>query len=328
MHALNQIRRGLMPSALIIGITGFTGSVLARRLFRAGWTVRGIDENEDAAPDLDELGIDIELADVGDPDDLEGIGRTGDHVFYVMRSVSDTRADMERRTIRGVTNVVDALGSTEIASFVYGSTLAVYGPGSLDTLTELSPVNSDTELGELNVETEDFLRSQYDSRKFPTRVIRAGTVYGPGGGTLESLERRGLRLVGGGHNPTSRIHVDDAATIFQAVAESGRSGEVYLAVDDNPAPAAVYLGHLAAEAGLPPPRSSPKILAQAMVQLSGGVARLTRSKSPISASLLGLVASPYPTSNAKVRKELGVKLRYPTYVEGTATLLESTGDDA
>lgn len=327
MHALNHIRRGLMPSALIIGITGFTGSVLARRLLSAGWTVRGIDENEDAAPELDELGINIELADVGDPDELEGIGRNGDHVFYVMRSVADTRANMERRTIRGVTNVVDALGPTQIASFVYGSTLAVYGPGSLDTLTEDSPVNTNTELGELNVETEDFLHAQYASRKFPMRVIRAGTVYGPGGGTLESLQRRGLRLIGGGNNPTSRIHVDDAATIFQAVAERGKSGEVYLAVDDNPAPAAVYLGYLAAEAGLGPPRSSPKIVVQAMVRLYGGVARLTRSKSPISASLLGLVASPYPTSNAKVRRELGVELRYPTYVEGAATLLESTSDD-
>ena len=39
-----------MPTALIIGITGFTGSVLARRLVAAGWAVRGIDENEDAAP--------------------------------------------------------------------------------------------------------------------------------------------------------------------------------------------------------------------------------------------------------------------------------------
>ncbi len=298
-----------MPTALIIGITGFTGSVLARRLVAAGWAVRGIDENEDAAPDLDDLGIDIELADVGDPDELDGLGQNSDHVFYVMRSVSDTRADMERRTIRGVANVVEALGQSEIASFVYGSTLAVYGPGSSDTLAEESPVNPNTALGELNVETEDFLREGHASRGFPARIIRAGTVYGPGGGTLESLQGRGLRLIGGGKNPTSRIHVDDAAAIFHAVAERGRSGEVYLAVDDNPAPAAEYLGYLAAEAGLPPPRSSPKAAVQAMVALYGGVARLTRSKSPISASLFGLVTSPYPTSNAKVRTELNIELR-------------------
>ena len=101
-----------MPSALIIGVTGFTGSVLARRLVAAGWDVRGIDENEDAAPELDELGIAIELADVGDPDELEDLGQDGDHVFYVMRSVSHTQQDMERRTIAGVMNVVDALRGT------------------------------------------------------------------------------------------------------------------------------------------------------------------------------------------------------------------------
>ncbi len=316
-----------MPTALIIGITGFTGSVLARRLIAAGWTVRGVDENEEAAPDLDDLGIDIELADVGDPDELDGLGQNGDHVFYVMRSVADTRDDMERRTVRGVANVVEALGHAEIASFVYGSTLAVYGPGSSDPLTEDSPVSPNTELGEFNVATEDFLRDEYASREFPARIVRAGTVYGPGGGTLESMQGRSLRLIGGGKNPTSRIHVDDAAAIFHAVAERGRPGELYLAVDDNPAPAAEYLGYLAAEAGLPAPRSSPKFLVQAMLGVYGGVARLTRSKSPISRSLFGLVTSPYPTSNAKVRTELDVDLRYPTYIEGGATLIEQLSDE-
>ena len=117
-----------MPSGLIIGITGFTGGALARRLAAAGWDVRGIDEHEDAAPELDELGISIELADVGDPDELEALGQDGDHVFYVMRSVSDSKEDMERRTIRGVMNVVDALRGTEIASFVYGSTMGRIWP--------------------------------------------------------------------------------------------------------------------------------------------------------------------------------------------------------
>ena len=282
-----------MPSALIIGVTGFTGSVLARRLVAAGWDVRGIDENEDAAPELDELGIAIELADVGDPDELEDLGQDGDHVFYVMRSVSHTQQDMERRTIAGVMNVVDALRGTDIASFVYGSTLAVYGDGSQDTLTESSPVQPTTTLGRLNVETEEYLWERHAAARFPARIVRAGTVYGPGGGTLESLQRGNLRLIGGGKNPTSRIHVEDAAAIFEAVAVRGRSGEVYLAVDDDPAPASEYLRYLAAEAGTAPPKSSPTIVVQAVVGLHSAVARLMRSKSQVSSSLLGLVTGSY-----------------------------------
>ena len=316
-----------MPSALIIGVTGFTGSVLARRLVAAGWDVLGIDENEDAAPELDELGIAIELADVGDPDELEDLGQDGDHVFYVMRSVSHTQQDMERRTIAGVMNVVDALRGTDIASFVYGSTLAVYGDGSQDTLTESSPVQPTTTLGRLNVETEEYLWERHAAARFPARIVRAGTVYGPGGGTLESLQRGNLRLIGGGKNPTSRIHVEDAAAIFEAVAVRGRSGEVYLAVDDDPAPASEYLRYLAAEAGTAPPKSSPTIVVQAVVGLHSAVARLMRSKSQVSSSLLGLVTGSYLTSNAKVRTQLGVELRYPTYVEGAETLLDPLPDE-
>ena len=311
-----------MPSGLIIGITGFTGSALARRLVAAGWDVRGIDEHEDAAPELDELGVTIELADVGDPGELEDLGRGGDHVFYVMRSVSDTEDDMERRTIRGVMNVVEALEGTDIASFVYGSTMAVYGPGSPDTLTEESPLRPNTVLGRFNVETEHYLLEQHDTDGFPARIVRAGTVYGPGGGTLESLRGGNLRLIGGGKNPTSRIHVEDAAAIVEAIASRGRSGEIYLAVDDDPAPTGEYLSYLAAQTGARPPRSSPKLLVQGLVKLHEGFTRVTRTRASISSSLFGLVTGSYPASNAKVRTELGVELRYPTYVEGAASLLE------
>ena len=316
-----------MPSGLIIGITGFTGGALARRLAAAGWDVRGIDEHEDAAPELDELGISIELADVGDPDELDALGQDGDHVFYVMRSVSDSKEDMERRTIRGVMNVVDALRGTEIASFVYGSTMAVYGPGSRDTLTETSPLRPNTGLGRLNVETEQFLQEQHETEGFPARIVRAGTVYGPGGGTLESLRGGNLRLIGGGRNPTSRIHVEDAAAILEAVALRGRSGEAYLAVDDDPVPAREYLEYLAAQVGARPPRSSPKLVVQGLVKLHEGFTSVTRTRASISSSLFGLVTGSYPTSNAKVRRELGVELRYPTYVEGAATLLEPQADE-
>lgn len=316
-----------MPSGLIIGITGFTGSALARRLAAAGWDVRGIDEHEDAAPELDELGVAIELADVGDPDELEDLGRDGDHVFYVMRSVSDTEDDMERRTIRGVMNVVEALHGTEIASFTYGSTMAVYGSGSRDTLTEDSPSAPNTLLGRLNHETEQYLQEQHDTEGLPARIVRAGTVYGPGGGTLESLRGGNLRLIGGGKHPTSRIHVEDAAAILEAVALRGRSGELYLAVDDHPAPAGEYLGYLAAQVGARSPRSSPKFLVQGLVKLHEGFTRVTRTRASISSSLFGLVTGSYPTSNEKVRRELGVELRYPTYVEGAATLLTPEEDE-
>ncbi|MCY3913508.1 MAG: NAD-dependent epimerase/dehydratase family protein [Chloroflexi bacterium] len=316
-----------MPSGLIIGITGFTGSALARRLAAAGWDVRGIDEHEDAAPELDELGVAIELADVGDPEELEDLGRDGDHVFYVMRSVSDSEDDMERRTIRGVMNVVEALHGTEIASFVYGSTMAVFGAGSRDTLTETSPPAPNTVLGRLNLETEQYLQERHETEGLPARVVRAGTVYGPDGGTLESLRGGNLRLIGGGKHPTSRIHVEDAAAILEAVALRGRSGELYLAVDDHPAPAGEYLRYLAAQVGARPPRSSPKFLVQGLVKLHEGFTRLTRTRASISSSLFGLVTGSYPTSNAKVRTELGVELRYPTYVEGAATLLPPEEDE-
>ena len=47
-----------MPNALIFGVTGYTGSTLARWLIGRGWSVRGIGRSDTAAADLEDLGVD------------------------------------------------------------------------------------------------------------------------------------------------------------------------------------------------------------------------------------------------------------------------------
>ena len=317
-----------MPSALILGITGYAGSALARSLVDRGWEVRGIGRSETAALDLDDLGVQVEIADIAEPHELHGIGRPDDHVFYLVGSVSGSRSWINRVGLRGVEAAESVLADTDIASFVLVQTLAPYGRGSRDLITEATQARPNSHLGRVSIRAEEHLRVALADRKFPARFVRSGTIYGPGRRTIQSLRDGRLRMIGGGRNVSSRIHVDDLARVLRAVAEHGDDGQTYLAVDDQPVTLASYFDRLAERAEVPAPKSTPKWLALFIMGMFSLTSLLSRAHAPLSYNLYALVTANYSCANTRVRTELGVEFAYPTYVEGVESLLAHDAIDA
>jgi nucleoside-diphosphate-sugar epimerase len=89
-------------------------------------------------------------------------------------------------------------------------------------------------------------------------VVRYGGLYGPGAtdDQVELVRKRQYPLVGSGAGYSSWVHVDDAASATVLVVEEKASG-LFNIVDDDPAPAAVWLPYLAACAGAKPPMRVP-----------------------------------------------------------------------
>ena len=91
-------------------------------------------------------------------------------------------------------------------------------------------------------------------------VLRYGTLYGPRtayartGATAGSVLAGRLPLPGGGAGITSFLHVEDAVGAAVAAVESDATG-VFHVTDDDPAPAAQWLPHLARVARPRPPRA-------------------------------------------------------------------------
>lgn len=316
-----------MPNALILGVTGYAGSTLARWLVERGWSVRGIGRSDTAAADLEDIGVEVEIADVAEIDELQGIGRPNDHVFYLVGSVNGARAWIDRVCLHGVIAVEAVLADIDIASFVLVQTLAPYGSGSSEGISEDTPDRPNSHLGRVSVRAEAHLREALRERAFPARFVRAGTIYGPGRRTIRSMRDGRLRLIGGGSNTASRIHVSDLAKVLQAVAERGRDGEMYLAVDDLPVSLATYFDRLAERAAVMAPGSTPRWLAQLIIRFFGFTSLITRGHVPLSHNLYALVTANYSCVNTKVRTKLGVDLSYPTYVEGVESLLNVDGLD-
>jgi nucleoside-diphosphate-sugar epimerase len=132
-------------------------------------------------------------------------------------------------------------------------------------------------------------------------VLRYGSLYGPGAtdGWVEMVRKRRFPLVGGGTGYMSWVHLDDAASATVLALEQQATG-VFNVADDEPAPASQWLPYLAVCAGAKRPVRVPTWLAR----LLGGemaVIIMTQGRG---------------FSNAKAKRELGWKLRYPSWRQG------------
>jgi nucleoside-diphosphate-sugar epimerase len=140
-------------------------------------------------------------------------------------------------------------------------------------------------------------------------ALRYGGFYGPGtsigldppGAQIEMIQKRKFPLAGKGTGVWSFIHIEDAASATVEAVEHGSRG-IYNVVDDEPAPISEWLPVLAKALGAKPPRHVPLWLAR----LAGG-----KVTAVMMSDLRG-------SSNKKAKRELGWKLRYPSWRDGFA----------
>ncbi|HEY7487284.1 MAG TPA: NAD(P)-dependent oxidoreductase [Streptosporangiaceae bacterium] len=132
-------------------------------------------------------------------------------------------------------------------------------------------------------------------------ALRYGALYGPGAtdDQFELVRRRQFPLVGRGTGYSSWVHLDDAASATVLAVEQQAEG-VFNIVDDEPAPASEWLPYLAACAGAKRPMRIPKWLA-----------RLLAGDLPVV-----MMTEGRGFSNAKAKRELGWRLRYPSWRQG------------
>ncbi len=143
------------------------------------------------------------------------------------------------------------------------------------------------------------------TQKLPAVILRAAGIYGPGRGHLflQYLKDE-ARIPGRGERLVNMIHRDDLAACILAALKSGRPGEVYNAVDDEPVAQIHFFRWLSETLGknMPPfvreDESAPRKRA------------LTNKK----------------VSNRKLRMELGCPLRYPTFRQGYTAEIQRLQD--
>jgi nucleoside-diphosphate-sugar epimerase len=133
-------------------------------------------------------------------------------------------------------------------------------------------------------------------------ALRYGIFYGdPDDALVETVRDRKFPVVGDGAGVWSFIHLDDAASATVLALEHDGPA-VYNIVDDEPAPTREWLPEVARIVGAKPPQRFPRFLA-----------RLFAGEAPVV-----MATESRGASNAKAKRELGWKLRYPSWRQGFA----------
>lgn len=310
-----------MSEALIVGC-GYTGTRLGRRLLEAGHSVTGTTRSAERATRLAEAGIRPLLVDLTVPEDVRKLEEEAPDVcFYLV-------PPLERPPRGGATDggvpapgprdggddggpllaTVRALRRAPLEAFVYGSSTSVYGDRGGSWVDETAVPAPDSPAGRARLASERaLLRAGWEWDCRP-RIGRIAGIYGPGRTLRRAIGSGRYHVVEGVESWTNRIHVDDLAAALAALWREGRNGRVYNLSDGHPHRSADFARLVAELCGL-----ELTVIGREEAEARYSETRLARK--------LGSKR----VSNRRLRQELGVVLRYPSYEEGVPAALREEG---
>jgi nucleoside-diphosphate-sugar epimerase len=194
--------------------------------------------------------------------------------------------------------------ATRLRSVVYLSTLGVYGDSGGAWTDETAPViPAHARRGHARIDAEVAWQALGARRGVPVAILRLGGIYGPGQNGMVRLLRGTVHRIAKPGHVSNRVHVYDIAQAIDAAFELQADG-VFNIVDDEPASPSDQIAFAAHLLAIDPPPEIP--YAQAGPLLS-----------PLALSFYdGCIRA----RNGKLKRVLGVKLRYPTYRDGLRAL--------
>jgi nucleoside-diphosphate-sugar epimerase len=288
-----------MAEALIVGC-GYTGLRLGRRLLAEGHRVVGTTRDPGRAERLEAAGIEAKILDLAQPGGERALNRESPDVCFYLAP------PLERSSGAEVEAVLRVLGRAPLEAFVYASSTAVYGDRSGAVVDESSLPHPDSAAGRARLDTERrVLRAGWSLDTRP-RIARIGGIYGPHRTLREAIRDGRYRVIRGYRTWSNRIHVDDLVEGLLAIWRHGQNGRVYNLVDDEP--------HLTDE--------FPRMVAE-RCGLTLRTLRLEEAREAYGTDRLARKLGSKRVSNARMREELGVRLRYPSFREGVPAALEA-----
>jgi nucleoside-diphosphate-sugar epimerase len=277
---------------------GYSARALAGLLRPLGWQVRGTSRSAEGCSAIERDGATAFRFDRDQPLADPATALAG--VTHLLSSVPPDAAGDAVLDQHGAT--IAAVGRT-LAWCGYLSTTGVYGDHGGGRVDEDTPLKPATDRGARRVAAEAGWCALWRDAGVPVHLFRLAGIYGPGRNALETVRSgRARRIVKPGQ-VFSRIHVDDIAAVLAASIDRPNPGAAYNVCDDDPAPPQDVIAHACGLLGVEPPPEIPFENAEL---------------SPMARSFY---AENKRVANGRIKRELGVRLRYPDYRAGLAALL-------
>ncbi len=272
---------------------GYTALRLAGSLRADGWSVAGVCRTAARRDELRRTGV---AAFRFGADPGERLARA---TALLCSVPPDADGDPALRRYRD-----EIAASSRLRWVGYLSSTGVYGDRGGAWVGEDSAAAPTGPRARRRLDAECAWRALLASDGVPVHVFRLAGIYGPGRNALDRVRSgEARRIVKPGH-VFSRIHVDDVVAVLRASMRRPNPGAVYNVCDDEPAPGADVTAFAAALLGAPPPPGIPF------------------DRARLSPQALRFYADDRRVRNDRIKRELGVRLRYPDYRTGLRALLE------
>jgi nucleoside-diphosphate-sugar epimerase len=278
---------------------GYCAGVLSRRLKAQGWTISGTATNAEKISALKREGYEAFLFDgrERDPATVAELNRA----THVLLSIPPGEDGDPALRVYGA----DIAASPSIAWIGYYSSVSVYGDFKGEWVDEKTPPRPVTDRGMRRLTAENGWAELGRTSGKSVVILRLPGIYGPGRSAIDQLRAGKARRIFKPGQVTNRAHVDDIATATEAALQLQNGIHIFNVTDDLPAPPQDVIAYGAELLGVPcPPATDPA----------------DASVSPMARSFY---AESKKVSNLRMKDELGVKLAYPTYIDGLKAIAQS-----
>ncbi|MGB9368931.1 MAG: SDR family oxidoreductase [Xanthobacteraceae bacterium] len=194
-------------------------------------------------------------------------------------------------------------GAPQLQTIVYLSTIGMYGDHGGAWVDETTPAAPISERSRARLAAEQEWQALGAHAGKPVAILRLSGIYGPGQNALIQLARGTAKRIDKPGQVFNRIHVEDLAQAIDAVFAQRADG-IFNVTDDEPTPQGEPIAFAAELLGVAPPPEIP-------------FAEAAKAMSPMA---LSFYAESKRVRNDKLKRALGVRLRYPTYREGLRAL--------
>ncbi len=274
-----------LPRLLILGC-GDVGMRLLP-LLRARFRVFAVTSQPARCAQLRAAGAVPIVANLDDRASLRRLAGLAPYVVHLAPPQSSGLLDRRTRNLAAIL--------PEHARLVYVSTSGVYGDCGGATVAETRPVAPANARAKRRVDAEQVLRGWNARRQGRLAILRVPGIYADDRLPLKRLREGTPALAASDDVYTNHIHADDLARIIERALWRARPGRVYHASDDSELKMAEYFDAVADTFKLPRPPRLPRAQLQTVV-------------TPM---LLSFMSESRRMDNARIRRELGVRLRYP-----------------
>lgn len=291
-----------MRRLLIIGC-GDVGLRLAKVL-RGRWRIYALTHSQNRYSTLRAEGVMPVSGDLDRPETLQRLaGLAQDVVHLAPPPGSGARDTRTNNLIRAL-----AKGGSLPQRLVYISTSGVYGDCGGDVIDETRRAQPFSDRAKRRLDAEQQLRAWGAENGVQVSLLRVPGIYSAGRLPIARLKAGIPALVPERDPYTNHIHADDLARTVLAALTRGRGGRAYNASDDCWMKMGEYFDMVAEQFNLPHP---PRVSWEA-------------AQTELSENLLSFMRESRRLVNGRLKKELRVRLRYPSAQQGVVAAWEAT----